>query len=71
MVLYRHASVEVIDHHRINIAQWKSLALGRFHHADTPVHIGREAILHVVGVGLGQVGARIERLVAHQHALAE
>lgn len=47
-------------------------ALGMLHDADAPIEVGREAVvLRVVEMLTGDVGARKEGLMTHEHALTK
>ena len=62
---------EIARHHAAHIPKWQPTSLGLFHHAYAPVHVGREAVTGVVGRGAGNLAKGIERLMAHQHTVAE
>ena len=59
----------IVGYYHLQVQQGHVLLLGGLHHADTPVNIGRITVLHVVRCGDGKVGAGVEGLMTHQHAL--
>lgn len=68
MILHTHTAVEIIGDDGIDISQWQMPGSSLFHNADAPVYIGRITVIEIVGYQLGNVGAGVKRLMAHQHA---
>lgn len=61
----------IVGYYHLQVQQGHILLGGGLHHADTPVNVGRIAVLHVVRCGDGEVGTGVEGLMTHQHALTE
>ena len=65
------ALLGVAGHRPPDVRQWQLHAVGLAHDAYAPVNVGRETVAQVVLGVLCNVGACIECLVAHEHAVAE
>ena len=71
MVRGSHAFGKIINQNLIDIAQFEPLTGGSFHYTYAPVHVGRVTVLQVVRLTAGYVGACVEGLMTHKHAVAE
>ena len=71
MVAGGHALGEVVGEDEAGVVEGEVAALGIAHEADAPVVVGGETVAEVVGDGAGEVGARVEALVAHEHSAEE
>ena len=71
MMLCSIAALFEIGKDGMCIHQWQMLALSLTHNANTPIDIGRMAVLQIVRKLTGYLCAHIESLMTHQHTLLE
>lgn len=71
MVLGGITAIHEISHDTWHSPEWQVSSFCLLHHADAPIHVGRVAVLQVVGNVAGNVQSGVERLMAHQHAPSE